>query len=74
MACINQSNEDQQKRALTPSVRNEIVRDVVAQMYSHILKPQKPFCTQVAEMLVKKYPFMRDTGKVSGYVSLLTCM
>ena len=70
MACINQPDEDQQKRALIPSVRNEIVRDLVVQLYAFTPKPQRAFCTKVAEMLVRRYPFMRDTGKkVSGYVS-----
>lgn len=75
MACINQPNEDLQRRALTPSICNEIVRDLVVQMYVYAVKPRRAFCTKAAEMLVKTYPFMRDTGtKISGYVSLLACM
>ena len=59
-------------RALVPKIRNEIVRDLVSQMFSFDSKPQKEFCTQVAKLLVKKYTFMQDVGqKVSGYVSYL---
>jgi len=40
-------------------------------MFCYDPKPQKDFCTDVAKMLVKKYPFMRDVGeRVSGYVSI----
>ncbi len=64
------NTEDGQRQALVPLVRNEIVRDIVAHMYSYNPNPSKDLCTQVAEMLVKKYKFMRDVGqKVSGYVS-----
>ena len=73
MACINQPDGYQQNTALTPTLRNEIVRDLVVHMYSFTPKIQKAFCTKAAEMLVTKYPFMRDVGKVSGYVSLFTC-
>lgn len=72
MNCITKDTEEQQRQALVPKIRNEIVRDLVSQMFSFDPKPQKEFCAHVAKMLVKKYPFMRDVGlKVSGYVSIL---
>lgn len=67
MNCITRETEERQ--ALLPKIRNEIVRDLVSQMF-FTSKPQKEFCAQVAKLLVKKYPFMRDVGqKVTGYVS-----
>ena len=70
MACLQQTTEEEQRRALTPPIRNEIVRVVATQMFCYDPKPQKDFCTLVAKKLVAKYPFMQDTGeKVSGYVS-----
>ena len=70
MDCIQKDTEEEQRQALTPSIRNEIVRDKVAQMFSYNPKPQR-FCTHVAQMLIRKYKFMCDTGhKVSGYVSI----
>ena len=70
MDCIEASTEEEQQQALIPTVRNEIVRDLVTHMFSFNPKPQKDFCTKVAQMLVKKYCFMADKGqKVSGYVS-----
>lgn len=72
MQCINASSPADQKKLLTSSVRGEIARDLVTQM--HAFKAKKTdwaFCTTVAKLLVKKYPFMKDAGKnVSGYVSL----
>ena len=57
---IKIENEDKRRRALVPSVRNEIV---------HVLASSYP---KVVKMLVKKYRFMRDIGdNVSGYVSIL---
>ena len=54
----------------SPPVRNEIVRDLVTQMFSFRVKPDTAFCTQAARKLVLKYKFMRDVGSgVSGYVS-----
>jgi len=53
---------------MAPRIRNEIVRDLVSQMFSFDPKPQKNFCTQVAKLL-KNYPFTRDVGqKVSRYM------
>jgi len=75
MTCLRKDTEEEQRQALVPGIRNEIVRDLVSQMFSFDPKPQKDFCTQVAKLLVKKYPFMRDVGqKVSGYVSYFYCL
>ena len=39
-------------------------------MYAHDLKPKKQFCTEVAELIVKKCPFMKDKSQyMSGDVS-----
>ena len=63
MNCIKQ-------KSVSPQVRNEIVRDVVAQMFAFEPKPKK-FATEVAEQLVKKYRFLQDTGQgVSASVSM----
>ena len=71
MACIDQPTEEGQRLALGPLVHNEIVRTLATQMFCYTPKPQKGFCTEVAKMLVKKYPFMTDVGeRVSGYVSI----
>lgn len=70
MECIDQASLEEQKRALNPSIRNEIIRALGTHMFSHNPRPTKAFCTEVARMLVKKYPFMQDVGKKeSGYVS-----
>ena len=72
MSCIKAPTVDEQKKMLTTTVRNEISRDLVTQMYSQKQRPDRAFCTLVAKSLVKKYPFMIDTGKnVSGYVSYI---
>ena len=69
MACIRAATEEQ-KKMLTPAIRNKIVCDLVTQMYAIKLKPDRAFCTLVSKSLIKKYPFMKDTGdNVSGYVS-----
>ena len=71
MACIQAPSIEERKKHLTVSIRGEISRDLVTQMYAFKQKPDRSFCTYVAKCLVKKHPFMRDTGKnVSGYVSL----
>lgn len=71
MDCIQKDTEQEQRQTLIPTIRNEIVRDLVAQMFSYNSNPQKEFCANVAQMLVRKYEFMADKGhKVSGYVSL----
>lgn len=70
MSCIQQPTEEEQRRALGPLVRNEIVRVLATQMFCFDPKPKKEFCTLVAKKLVKKYRFMKDVGeKVTGYVS-----
>ena len=70
MECIEHPTFEEQKRALNTSIRNEIIRALGTHIFSHNPKPTKAFCTEVARKLVKKYPFMKDTGeKESGYVS-----
>ena len=70
MYCMNAPSSEDQRKRLTPDIRNEIVRDVVTQMFAFKAKPDKSFCTHVAKFLVKVYEFMKDEGKnVSGYVS-----
>ena len=71
MACIEATSVEDQKKLLTISVRNEIVRDLVTQMFAFQPKPDRVFCGTVAKELVKKFPFMKDSGtSVTGYVSL----
>ena len=70
LQCIKLKTEEERKKALAPSVRNEIVRVLAASMFCHDPNPRKEFCAKVAKSLVKKYGFMRDVGEhVSGYVS-----
>lgn len=70
MACITAKSVEDQKKLLTVSIRNEIVRDLVTQMYAFKPKPDRAYCSTVAKELVKKYPFMKDSGmSVTGYVS-----
>ena len=69
-ACIDAATEEEQRRMLTPEIRIFLVRDVVMTMYAHDPKPKKAFCTEVAQRIVKHYPFMTDKGhNVSGHVS-----
>ncbi len=71
MACIQAPTLEEQKRKLVPSVRSEIVRDLVTQMYAFCPRPDKDFIERVAKKLVQRYPFMKDQGKhVTGYVSM----
>lgn len=72
MQCIDAPTIDEKKKLLgTPGLRGEICRDLVTQMYSFKQRPNRAFCTFVAKSLIKKYPFMRDSGvTVSGYVSV----
>lgn len=71
MQCIKLESDEERKRALTPSIRNEIVRVLASHMFCHNPNPRKEFCETVAKMLVKKYKFMKDTGeKVTGHVSI----
>lgn len=70
MSCISASSEEEMCQLLTMSIRNEIVRDLVTQMYAIKTKPDRALCTSVAKSLVKKYPLLKDSGKnVSGFVS-----
>ena len=70
MACIQQPTEEEQRHALKPPVRNEIVRVLATQIFCIDPKPKRDLITAVAKNLTKKYPFMKDVGeKVSGYVS-----
>lgn len=70
MQCITQESEEERKRLVVPSIRNEIVRVLATNMFCHDPHPRKDFCTKVAKMLIKKYNFLRDVGdNVSGYVS-----
>ena len=72
MQCIKMESEDERRRALVPSIRNEIVRVLASNMFCHNPNPNKEFCLKVAKMLVKKYKFMKDIGdNVFGYVSIL---
>jgi hypothetical protein len=75
MRCIQQEDEDEQKRLVLPSTRNEVVRILATNMFCHDPNPRKDFCTKVAKMLVKKYKFLRDVGdNVSGYCVTLMMM
>ena len=70
MQCIQQEDEEEQKRLVLPSTRNEVVRILATNTFCHDPNPRKDFCTKVAKMLVKNYKFLRDVGdSVSGYVS-----
>ena len=70
MYCIQQPNDEERMKCLEPHIRNEMVRDLVSQMFAFEPKPKKQFVTEVAQQLVKKYVFLKDTGPgVSAYVS-----
>jgi hypothetical protein len=56
-------------KKLSPDIRNEIVRDLVTHMYGFMAKPSPSFCQFVAQRLILKYDFMRDS-KGTGSVSL----
>ena len=60
MQCIQQEDEDDQKRLVLPSTRNEVVRVVrilATNMFCHDPNPRKDFCTKVAKMLLKNTNF-----------------
>lgn len=57
-----------EERKLTPDVHNKVVRDLVTHMYGCMEKPSSATCKFVAQRLILKYPFMRDT-KGTGFVS-----
>ena len=70
MDCLKSPTIEARKIALTHSLRQEIVRDLVTQMFAVNPKPNSEFASQVARKLVRKYPFMKDVGdKATGYVS-----
>lgn len=68
MECLQKQTDDDRKKALDHNLRCEIVRTLGTQMFCYDPDPQTQLCTEVAKSLVKKYPFMRDTGP-SGYGS-----
>ena len=69
---IKVPTEAEQRKNLTPVVRNAIIRDMVFSMYAYTSKPNKEFCTQVTKQLVAKNVFTKDVGSsVSVYVSFL---
>ena len=57
------------EKKLTFDIRNEIIRDLVTHMYGYVEKPTSSLCKFVAQQLILKYTFMRDT-KGTDYVSL----
>ena len=59
-----------EEEKLKPEVRNELVRDLVTHMYGFMEKPTSSFCKYVAQRLILRYKFMRDS-KGTGYVSWL---
>lgn len=70
MQCLQMETDEERRLELDTSLRNEIVRDLVTQMFAFDPKPNSTFVVVVAKKLVRKYPFMKDVGaKVSGYVS-----
>ena len=54
MQCIKLKSDEERKRDLAPSVRNEIVRVLANNMFCHDPNPKEEFCTKVAKLLVKK--------------------
>ena len=75
MECINAQAESEACKLLTPTIRNEIVRDLMSQMYVLWPKPSRANCSLVAKKLVHKYPFMKDKGEgITGYVSIPSCV
>jgi hypothetical protein len=60
-----------EENKLTPEVRNEVVRDLVTHMYGFMEKPTSSFCKYVAQRLILKYKFMRDS-KGTGLLCALS--
>ena len=74
MCYLTAPADEEMCHLLTTSVRNEIVHDLVTQMFAIQTMPDRAFCTTVAKALVKKYPRLNDKGKnVTGYVSPCMC-
>jgi len=57
-----------QSRTLSATIRSEIVRVLVDQLYAKSSKPTRAMCEELARALILKYPFMKDDQKI-GYVS-----
>ena len=57
-----------QSRTLSATIRSEIVRVLVDQLYAKSSKPTRAMCEDLARALILKYPFMKDDQKI-GYVS-----
>lgn len=57
-----------QNRTLSATIRSEIVRVLVDQLYAKSSKPTRAMCEELAKALITKYPFMKDDQKI-GYVS-----
>ena len=47
---------------LSAEVRNEICRDLITLLYTHVQTPGASHCKQIAAMLISEYPFMADSG------------
>ena len=72
MVAINAPTEAEKRKLLSTNMRSAITRDLMTTMYTFMPKPNKDFCTEVANKLVAQYSFMRDAGtNVSGYVSII---
>ena len=61
------------EKRLYSEVRNEIVRDLVTHIYGHEEKPNIDIATNVAKLLVAKYPFMADSASSSGSTPYVCC-
>ena len=69
MHCISRETEEGRQLELDTSISNEIVRDLVTQMFTMDPKPSSSFATDVVRKLVRKYPFINDVDpKVSEFV------
>lgn len=72
MECLNAKSDAEKRKKLTPSILNEIIRDLVTTMYAYMLNPNKAFRTMVAKLLIEIYSFLKDVGaNVTGYVSCI---
>ena len=55
MYTIEAADENEQRKRLTPDVRNDSLRPSFNHMYAHMSQPNEDFCTRVAMQLVQKY-------------------
>ena len=62
MYFIKGKDEAEQRKRLTPDIRNASVRDIVSTMYAHMNHPNKDFCTKVAKQFAKMFK-----GKAAKY-------